>query len=140
MRDAAGNYIFEYQNNKYTIMKMGWREQRDFIGIFRNVTDENDEIQPFTEEFNKAQDWLLPKIAHVTSGALQYLKDDYLESHLETFTISPVESSIGIFLSAVKELMTSFFPKGSNQNNLNQDAELSLEKTDYQTKLSKTLS
>lgn len=137
MKDAAGNYLFTYEGNNYKIMRMGWREQREFIKVFKNVFNENNEIVPFTDEFNNAQDWILPKIAHINNG-LQYLKDDYLETHLETFNDVPIHIVSGIFAAALSELAENFFPQGSNQKNLNPDAVTSLENTDLQAQLSKT--
>ena len=137
MKDAAGNYLFTYEGNNYKIMKMGWREQREFIKIFTTVPNEFGVVTPCDDNFNIAQDWLLPKIAHVNNG-LQYLKDDYLEMHLETFGGAPVQAAVGIFVVATKVLSDYFFQEGSNQNNLNQDAVMSLENTDLQAQLSKT--
>lgn len=139
MKDAAGNYTFSYKGNNYKIMRMGWREQREFIKIFKDIFDENNQIVPFTDEFNNAQDWILPRIAHINNG-LQYLKDDYLESHLETFNEVGFQTVSGIFTAAIAEISTHFFPEGSTQNNLNPDVVMSLESTDYQTPLSKMLS
>lgn len=145
MKDAAGNYTFIYENNKYTIMRMGWKQQREFIKYMTKVivTDEdtNDtSVESFTDEFNEAQDWLLPKIAHVQDGSLHYLKDDYLDIHLESINEPAFKAATGIFIAAISELSNHFFQVGSNQKTSNHDAAKSLENTDYQTQLSKTFS
>lgn len=139
MRDVAGNYIFSVKDNNYKIMRMGWRQQREFIGKISLALDDYGNMIPFSEGFNEAQDWLLPKIAHVDNGTLQYLSDDYLDDHLDGNTDNPFELANEIFSEGVKVLTENFTQADSPQKNLSQDAEKSLEKTSSQNKLSATL-
>ena len=140
MRDLAGNYTFTFLNNTYTIMRMGWREQREFIGVLKKALNNNGELEPFSDGFNQAQDWLLEKIALSSGSSLQYLKGDFLDIHLESFTDSPIEIVNGIFSEAVRELTENFIQNGSRQNNSSQEPEKSSKSQSSQSRLSKTLS
>lgn len=139
MKDQAGNYIFEYRGNTYKIMRMGWREQREFIGVLRGALNADSELEPFTEDFNKAQDWLLSKIAVSDGTSLQYLKDEFLDIHLESFNIPPVQAVNAIFQTAAGILASNFIQSGSQQNNSTQEPVGSSKSQNSQSKLSKTL-
>ncbi|MDB4461533.1 hypothetical protein N9043_01135 [bacterium] len=140
MKDTFGNYNFAIGNNNYHIQRMGWRVQRDFIGVLREALDDDGNMIPFSDGFNKAQDWLLPIVMHVDDrGAKNPLTDEYLDAHLETSPTTPFDLANEIFMEGVKILSENFTQSDSPPTSSNQDAEMSSKSPNSQNKLSKTL-
>lgn len=104
MKDAAGNYLFNFRGREYRVIRMNVFQQREFFGKMKSALNESQEIEWYSDGCNAAQDWLFPLIQHRdTGGDWRRLTADYLPLYLES--ISSDDSGSG----AVLPLMNSIF-------------------------------
>ena len=140
MRDQAGNYIFEANGDTFSIMRMGWKQQRNIIGKLQSIVDADGNIMVFSDGFNSAQDYLMPMIRHnLSETTFQYLDDDYLDDYLDRKEENAIVIVNEIFVNALMELNSNFFQNESPQKNSNQDVGENSESINSQNKLSQTL-
>ena len=150
MVDQAGNYIFELDGEKYRIMKMQYREQREF---FKNVMKKAFHVNElgetaldlYSDGCDHAQDWLLARIYHKTESRYYPLSDEGLQQYLdfvgEKLNLKPVPAVNELFMAGVDALLENFTSteKESTQVNSNHHVVEDSEVETSPNLLSKTL-